>query len=231
MGKIHRGIGGAALLLLVLAANATAQNWRYDLGVGVGGAVRTASLGSDQITSADDMKFAPGVFGDAQLGLRILPRVGIRADGALAPTTFKQGSTTLEDGIKLWALSGDLLFRLKEPPAQFTTTEILPYIALGGGLRWVAPKNDLTGPLWGDTVHSGARVTSGTQQFLLRHEEALMGLVGIGTDIRFQRGLAARLEVGDRIFKTPMDRLSAFNVVAETDVGILASRMKLIAVR
>ena len=35
--------------------------------------MRTASLGSDQITgNADNMKFAPGVFGDAQLGMRTI---------------------------------------------------------------------------------------------------------------------------------------------------------------
>lgn len=223
MGKIHRGIGGAALLLFALSVNAAAQNWRYDLGVDVGGAFRTASLGSDQITGgADNMKFAPGVFGDAQLGVRLFPRVGIRANGAFSPSNkFKQGSTTLADGIKLWSASGDLLFRLKEPPAQFTATEVLPYIALGVGARWVQPKNDLNGPLFGDTVHSGVRVASGSQLFLLRQKPVLMGLAGIGADVRVQKGLAVRLEAGDRFFKTPMDLLSSPNTVSESGIGKL----------
>ncbi len=221
MGKIL-AIGGAALLTFALAAQAAAQNWRYDLGVGVGGAYRTASLGSDQITGgAENMKFAPGVFGYAQAGFRLLPRLGLRADGVLGPTSFKQGSNTLASGVKLWGLTGDLLFRLKEPAAQYTGTEVLPYIAAGAGVRWVRPKNDLSGPLFGDTVHSGARVASGSQLFLLRSEETFMGLLGLGADIRVQRALSVRIEAGDRLFKPQIDRLESPDVVAEALVGKL----------
>ncbi len=219
MRGVGRGITGAAMLLLVSAGSLAAQNWRIDAGGLVGGAWRTASVSP---ATGDDMKFGPRWLVGAQLGARILPRLGVRVNGTYSMDPFEQGSTELYDKILQWSLTGDLLLRLREPATQFTKTEYLPYVALGAGARWIAPTGhtyqgvyDASGDLVPVALVGG---------YGMEWSRVPLGLVGVGTDVRFKRPLALRVEVGDRFYKPQIDALSGYTIT-DSDAGKLTHEL------
>lgn len=213
-----RGIAGAAMLLLLGAGSVAGQSWRFDAGGLVGGAWRTASVSP---ATGDAMKFGPNWLVGAQLGARILPRVGVRANGTYSMDPFKQGSTELYDQILQWSLTGDLLLRLREPAQQFTQTEYLPYVALGAGARWIAPTGHTYQGVWnGSDMVAVAPVGN----YGMEWSRVLLGLAGVGMDMRFQRALALRVEVGDRFYKPRIDAISGF-AVTDADAGKLTHEL------
>jgi len=202
-------IMAAVALVVGTGSGVVAQNWKYDAGVNAGLAYRTTSVDASQLNSAaDGLKFAPSWIAGAQLGARILPRIGLRANGFFSEPSFKQGSTSLVDNAMTMGVTGDLLFRLKEPAASFTTTEFLPYIAAGAGVRWVHPSN-WQGYLGPTEVYGGVPAAAAGQNVLLRYEEMPVGLAALGADVRLRKALSLRAEVGDRFFRPPVAAMAA----------------------
>jgi len=208
-----------ALALPMATAPLAAQSWRADAGINVGGSWYSSMLGSDQINDANgNVRFRAGWLTGAQLGFWITPRIGIRANGTYTDRSLKQGNSfmgadqELYGHINLWSGSGDLLLRLKTPAAEFTHVEMLPYIALGVGAKWHNPAGDAytvydptASESWnGVPFTCGATCTgpgTGTGNFFLSEERVILGLVGLGEDVRLAPRIALRLEVGDRMYK------------------------------
>lgn len=226
MHRSLRGFLGAVAVLAIGAGTASAQSWKFEAGVNAGGAFRTASV---KPTTGDNVRFGPGWLVGSQLGVRLLPQLRLRANGAFGPATTKLGSTQQWDRTELWALSGDLMYSFKKPADEFTTREVLPYIAAGAGARWVRPTGTLVGVLSHDTVFPGIVVGPATEQYLIEQEEVPMGLVALGTDIRTSRNMAFRLEAGDRIFKPKVDKLVGHYSIADKGNGTLTHEIYAIA--
>jgi len=210
----------AALAAVASSVPAQAQSWRADLGVNGGGSVYTSMLSSDNFTAGDAVKFKPNWLIGAQLGFWFTPRIGLRANGTYTDTPLKSGSEVLFDDVNLWSLTGDLLFRFKEPAATFTRTEFLPYLALGAGAKWINPAGEgFVASAAGGTNRTGVPFVCGTAilpaggahcagpavgngaNFFLTKSTRFMGLVGLGGDLRLARNFAVRLEIGDRLYK------------------------------
>ena len=217
---IGRATTVAALLLPLAGAPLAAQSWKADLGVNGGASWYSPMLGGDQINNSNgNVRFRAGWLTGAQLGFWLTPRIGIRANGTYTDRSVKQGNgfmsedNTLIQDVNLWSGSGDLLFRFKQPSETFAH-EMLPYIALGVGAKWHNPAGDaftVTDPTasksWNGvpiactaTSCTGGNAT-GTNNFFLSEERVLMGLAGLGTDVRLAPHFGLRLEVGDRFYK------------------------------
>src|SRR5690606_28019863 len=82
--------------------------------------------------------------------------------------------------------------------------EMLPYLALGIGAKWINPAGDMA-----CTDSDGEEFdcnpifpTADTDDMLLFDEGAsLMGLIGLGTDVRMSPRSSLRLEISDRMYK------------------------------
>ncbi|HEX6941223.1 MAG TPA: hypothetical protein VF158_17640 [Longimicrobiales bacterium] len=177
-----------------------------DLGFDIDGGFDSGWLVGAQLTY-----WVPRIFGWTD-------RLGIRANFAYTERPFEidvdfddefvddvvdgidfTDEVEVED-INLWSGTGDLLFRFLGPePTAFLGMEWLPYLALGLGAKWVGPAQDIE---IGDT--EGAIVGIGNRLFVVEKTTKLMGLVGLGTDIRLARRFALRAEVGDRIWDSPL---------------------------
>lgn len=126
--------------------------------------------------------------------------------------------------INLWSGSGDLMLRLRTPRDRWDGFEWLPYIALGAGAQWINPAGDnfflvddvslidVDGDLIFDRNGDAGiplqcslttNIVVNTCSFL-KEQSRFMGLVGIGTDLRFSKNWSARLEFGDRIWQAPV---------------------------
>ncbi len=222
MGTTLRGMLGALAALALVAGPAAAQSWPVELGANVGGAWRTASI---EPSTGDKVKLGTGLMGDAQLGIRLLPMLRLRADGVFGRAPVKLGSTTQWNKVNLWSASGDLLFALRQPAAEFTKTEVLPYIAVGAGARWIQGMDTVVGIILNDTVFPGVVVGPASEQYLLEQAVVPMGLLGIGADVRLQRHLAVRLEAGDRLFKPVADRLAGHYTITTRKVAKLTHEL------
>ncbi len=217
-----KGIGRAATitaLLLPLAAGAplAAQSWRADLGINGGGSWYSPLLGGDQVNNTNgDVRFRAGWLVGAQAGFWFTPRIGIRANGTYTDRPLKQGNsfmgsdTELWHDVNLWSGTGDLLFRFKTPASTWTRMETLPYLALGLGEKWISPAggdafmfNNTTTTTTRNGIPINVPASGGVlfPAFFLPSQHVLMGLAGLGADMRLARSLGLRLEVGDRIYK------------------------------
>lgn len=227
MTRMLRGAAGAVLALVLAAGGGAAQSWRFDLGVNGGGAFRTASVSADN-AGGEAGKFTPSWLVGSQLGVNFTPKIGLRANGAYGPSKFKAGGNEWPEEFHLWAISGDLMFRLKQAAETFTTTEMLPYIAVGAGARVIRP-DSMLGVIQDNEVIPGSPVPigSGTAALLVRRATVPMGLVGLGADIRTAKHLAFRVEVGDRIFKPLINAIPASNseVALGDDVAKLTNEL------
>jgi hypothetical protein len=204
-------------MLPVAAAPASAQSWKWDLSLGGGFAwyrsmldeTHAPSLGSD-----DKVKFNKGPFAGAQLTFWPSSRLGIRVNGTFADSDIQSDDdVTYVESVNLWSGTGDLLFRFKRPAEEFTGMEVLPYLALGAGLKWMNGAEDLdtcTDTEENETFNcTPFQVGTGTdaRRFALAESNNLMGLVGLGADWRFSRSFALRTEVGDRIWDARINPL------------------------
>ena len=205
MRRIGRVAITTALLVPLVAAPVAAQNYRADLGVNGGASWYSKLLDGEDITGStfESVRFKPGPLLGAQLGVWFTPRIGLRANFAYADrpveATFEDvGDVDVDDAeviehVNLWSGSGDLLFRFVEPALDWAGTEFLPYVALGLGGKWINPAGEETA----NTVTS----PSGTTTFFLDKSTSLMGLLGLGADVRVAPNFAVRLELNDRIYK------------------------------
>jgi len=226
---------GAGLLLSGVAP-AAAQT-RFDLGVNGGFSWWSPFVGDTQ-TGNGSVAFKTGWLVGAQATAWITERIGLRPNFAYENRGLKASDGTLFTGangegtldhVKLFAPSVDLLFRLKNPSDEFVRGEWVPYVALGGGARWLRPDASdqytafdfVNGEVW-PGVPFGIQGTSVDTLFLSKLSE-VMGLVALGSDVRLAPHFAVRLEVGDRIQKpyayavTPLPGGKAFEAVSGHD--------------
>jgi opacity protein-like surface antigen len=192
----------AALLMPVVAAPASAQNWKFDWGVNGGYSWFSSMLGEDE-TGGEKITFEPGWLLGTQLTYWASPRIGIRANGTYSDREFDVGADEGFGHVNLWSATGDLLFRFSTPNEEWMGSEFLPYLALGAGMKFI---NGAGGETCNDgeddfECHRPLVAAGGTQQFAFGDKNVFMGLVGLGADYRMSPNVALRLEVSDRIYK------------------------------
>ncbi|MGH7477436.1 MAG: hypothetical protein ACRELD_14310 [Longimicrobiales bacterium] len=192
------------------AAPAAAQDWRFDLGLYGGAARYSAALDDAALgAAAPSLSFGSGW----QLGTHLAwwpqPRLGLRLNGGFAERALRQGVVIRAGDINLWDLTGDLLIRLPALPSDWFDTEVLPYVAAGTGLKHLNPATNVEvddGQADGIIVYPDG-ATGTTPAFFLSRSNRLQFLAAVGTDLRVGSGVGFRLEIGDRIWKTPIHRL------------------------
>jgi hypothetical protein len=193
----------AALLVPVVAAPASAQNWKFDWGVNGGYSWFSDFLGSDETGVDEGITFKPGWVLGTQLTYWASPRIGIRANGTYSDRGLDLGEGNDDYGaVNLWTATGDLLFRFSTPNEEWMGSEFLPYLALGAGMKFI---NGAGGMLCNDgdsdyDCHPLQAVGSNTVNYL-GDKAVFAGLVGLGADYRMSPNFALRLEVSDRIYK------------------------------
>ncbi len=241
----------AAMFAMTYASPASAQKYNFDFGVNGGGSWYSKSLSGSDLgaTTGGDVGFKPSALLGSQLTfwalpLHIGPRYGLRLNGTFSDGKLEQHitsgtNTELFNHINMWSGSADLMFGLKAPRDTWSGMEVLPYLALGGGLKWTNPAGDqytindntaqkswngfpitcfngaCSGP--SSTPPGGFAVgttstpnsIAGQQAYFFGEQKSPMGLVGLGTDIRLTPMFALRLEVGDRIWRAPIERANA----------------------
>ncbi len=183
-------------------------DYRFDIGVNAGWSGYTAMLGDDHLgEDADDVRFEHGWLTGAQITGWLTPRIGLRANGLYTERPVNQGGffdmgdefNVIED-INIWQGTGDLLFRLGAYGARSR-----PYLALGVGAVHFNPAGDQLLSSSGDEELNGVVFnTSDGSTFAVAKETKLMGLIGLGTDMRLARNVGLRLELGDRIWDAPL---------------------------
>ncbi len=212
------------LLLPLAAAPASAQSWKWDLSLGGGYSWFSSILDEEDapgLTEDNSVGFNAAPFLGAQLTFNVSPRFGIRVNGTYADTEFESDDVTYLDHVNLWSGTGDLLFRFKQPADEFMGMEMLPYLALGAGLKWINP----AGPsIECDDVDEGesfdcAPINVAGSTFAVAEKSTLMGLVGLGADWRFSRNMALRTEIGDRMWDAPIHAVDLTGATTDEDVG------------
>lgn len=189
--------------------------------------------------------WVPNIFGwEERLGLRAnfayTERpfdVDFDVDGGIDGIDLDFDEFEAVSDVNLWSGTFDLLFRFARPnPRGFRRVEWLPYLALGIGAKWINPAgggefgtivdlDDLIedGIIDGDI--DGVIFGLGDRFFVLEEETKLMGLVGLGTDVRLSRHFALRAEIGDRIWDSPLRAVTfdpdddIFFIDEDDDVG------------
>jgi hypothetical protein len=204
-------------LAVLFVADASAQRWKWDLGVYGGYAWYTGFLDEEDTGLSDEdpsaeVKWDPGFLGGLQFTYNLRPKLGLRLNTRYSdrPVTFSDVDDVEPiTSTNLWAASLDLLFRFAEPRDEFTGSEFLPYLALGLGAKWMNPGgddftcNDTQG---GESFACAPFVTGGpigsanSRSWALGEKNSLMGLIGLGADWRLSRGFALRLELNDQIY-------------------------------
>lgn len=217
-----------ALMLPMAAAPAMAQSWKWDLSLGGGFAWYRPFLDSENaptLAEGDQVKFNKSPFLGAQLTFWPSSRIGIRANGTYADTDVQSDNdVTYLEHVNLWSGTGDLLFRFKRPADEFAGMEVLPYLALGAGLKWMNPAGDAETCVDTDESESFncASFAVGTQRYALAEANNFMGLVGLGADWRFGRSMALRTEIGDRIWDArvhPLVGTTNNTAAGDTDIS------------
>lgn len=212
-----------ALLVPMVAAPVTAQNYRWDVGVNGGGSWYSPFLdhevsGLPDSSDKDEAMFKAGWLTGAQIGYWLRPNLGLRLNGTYTerPVVYEnqevleqnQGTVNVFDDVNLWSGSLDLMWRFREPNTEWMGREMLPYVALGLGGKWVNPGGDPFNCVdpqenkeWQCHPFTMMDGTTTGNTFALGEQKVIMGLVGLGTDIRMAPNFALRLEVNDRIYK------------------------------
>lgn len=205
-----------ALLLPMTTVPASAQSWKADWNINAGYSHYSSMLKSEDTGLSDnDVKFKNGGLLGSQLTFWFGPKLGLRFNGTYADrpltannaTTFPTGASNGLGHVNLWSGSADLMFRLASPASEFTHMEVLPYIALGGGAKWINPSGDNFA--CGDSSTSCAPFSVNGAAFGLKDGASIMGLGGLGADWRFSRNIAIRTEIGDRVYKPKIVALNS----------------------
>jgi hypothetical protein len=215
-----RGALIAAIALPFAAMDAAAQAYRFDVGLKGGGAFWTKTLSDDELgENTEDVKFKQGWLTGADLTFWFRDRIGVRANLGYTERPLHQertvstvtGDDNLINDVNLWSGSGDLLFSFANRPDSWGGTEIAPYVALGIGAKWINPSGDHAvvqdteeNKEWNGVAFTPESSAAIDPSYVLGENNSLMGLLGLGTQIRFTPNLALSLEIGDRMFKTPI---------------------------
>jgi opacity protein-like surface antigen len=209
MKMFNRIALATALLVPAAAAPASAQSWKWDLGFNAGYGLFTNSITEDSLAADNDVKFKNKPRFGATLGYWFNDKIGLRGNYKFMGTEVQNKDTdaTLLDGINMHSGSADLLFRLGSVPETYMGGEFLPYLALGLGAKWANARGDDS--LCRDTVTDegpaewscAAFVAAPGQLVALAEDKTIMGLVGLGADYRFSRGMALSIELNDRMFR------------------------------
>lgn len=220
-----------ALLVPMVAVPVEAQNYRWDVGVNGGyswyrNLLDGEELGLPDDTDLDDVKFDSGPLGGVQIGFWARPNLGFRLNGTytdrpLIGDNIADGGDLISS-VNLWSGSLDLLWRFAQPNQDWMGTEVLPYLALGLGGKWINPSGDGTACVDADGDEAFCEpftVDGVTGGFGLPEQSRLMGLVGLGTDVRLSPNFALRLEVNDRIYKPEVYALDPDLTLGEESVG------------
>jgi hypothetical protein len=201
-------VATAAALTAVVAGPAAAQHWRADFGLNGGFSYYTGMIPDDEIGNDLSVKFSPNWLLGTQLGFWITPRIGIRANGTFTDTDTEVDDVVVHGNTNLWSLTGDLLFRFREPNETWMGSEFLPYLALGIGGKWHNTAGDhfqcndeQETKVWACLPYTVPAGSPGSPEFALGEQKVLAGLIGLGGDLRFSPNFALRLEVNDRIYK------------------------------
>jgi len=219
MKVVLRAASLTALLALGAAAPATAQRWKWDIGINGGYSWFTKMLDSDQTGLSEDIPGSEIFFDHGPLfGLQVTywaaPRVALRLNGRYASNDIKGNDLDdfdfVED-VNLWGGTLDLMYRFREPADEFAGLEFLPYLALGGGLKWYNPAGDsFTCTDTDGDAESCGPFTTGLpnlpRTFAIVKGSSFAGLIGLGADWRLGRGFALRTEISDQIFKPEVKR-------------------------
>jgi opacity protein-like surface antigen len=211
LGKV---LIAAAVMAPLFAAPAAAQNYRWDIGVNGGYSWFSNMLDNDELgfpeaADIDDVRFKSGPLLGAQLGYWARPNIGLRLNASYAdrPVIADNVANDLISSVNLWSGSADLLWRFAQPNMDWRGTEVLPYLALGLGAKWINSSGDAfacVDPEDGNVSCGPFTVTDGVTTagpWGIPDQRRLMGLVGLGTDVRLAPNFALRLEVNDRIYK------------------------------
>lgn len=204
-------IAAAVVGPMVVAAPASAQSWKWDFGVQAGYARFTKSVNADSLGLAAGgdnepyLRFENKVRFGGTLGYWFTKSVGIRANYKYSDNSLMEGQseTKLIEPVNLHSGSGDLLFRLGQPRETWGGFEALPYLALGLGAKWANPTQDRQTCVESDGKGQECSVAqvAGGRPFALAEDKTIMGLVGLGADLRFSPHMALSLEASDRIFR------------------------------
>lgn len=230
--EAYRVVLAGVAMLCTAVATAEAQSYRFDVGVNGGFSIWTKALSADE-TGGAAAKFSSGWLTGAQLTLWPASRIGIRANGAYEDRSLEGsdgdlvavagGPESLEH-VNIWSGTLDLLFRLRQPAMDFQSGEWLPYIAVGGGVRWVNPAGDphttIDPPnekFWTSVPFRGSSTAS--RAFSLGELYQPMFLAGLGSDVRVAPSVAVRLEIGDRMSKPKIYEIQT-NASPTTSVAI-----------
>lgn len=215
-----------AVTSLFWVAPADAQDfpdYRFDIGINVGGTGFTSMLDDDHLgADTDDVRFEAGWLTGAQVTGWITQRIGLRGNMTFTERPINQGDFfdtgdehNLAEDINLWTFSGDLLFRFAR--LGLFGAETQPFLALGLGIAHTNPAGDqpIAGELEGRTFFTNAG-----QPFVVAEEEnELMGLVALGTDLRLADHFGLRFEIGDRIHDSPLRGHPEVFANQDEDVG------------
>jgi hypothetical protein len=177
----------------------------------------TSSLDEDDTGLPDEagsaeVSWDDGLIYGAQLTYWLRPKLGLRLNGRYADRPLVGSEIENSEFVtstNLWGATADLLFRFREPAAEFTGAEFLPYLALGIGAKWHNPSYDnFTCTDAGNSYNCVPFVTGGgstnRRGWAVGEENAIAGLIGLGADWRLARRLALRLEVNDQLFVPQM---------------------------
>jgi hypothetical protein len=230
MRAISRLVLVAALILGLSPVTASAQRWTADFGVNGGWAWYSNMVRDGDAGTFNNLRFDNGWITGAQLTVNPWERLGLRANMSYAErpivsdqgdlfgigTTGQNVSTTT---FNLWSGSIDALIRFRAPNETWQGSEVLPYLALGGGLKWINPAGDryvcrdqTVNPavqLECEPVRLGAAVTNGTTEnnvVAIAEESTFMGLAGLGADVRLSPRVGLRFEGTARFYRPEIYR-------------------------
>lgn len=212
MNVMVRAALTAALIAPVVAAPASAQQYKVDFGLNGGYSWYSAALGDDETGVEDaDVRFNANWLLGSQLTFWVTPKIGLRANMTYTDTDLNVADVTNHEHINLWSGTGDLMFRFREPNEEWMGAETLPYLALGIGGKWHNPASD---PFMCRDNEEGEEqschpFTIGTRGFALAEQKTLAGLVGLGADFRVTPNMAIRAEINDRIYKPKIYAVTA----------------------
>jgi hypothetical protein len=201
---------------LLVADDASAQRWKWDLGIYGGYGWYTPMLDEEDTGLPDDaagaeVHFDAGWVSGLQIGYNFSPSIGLRFHQRYTdrPVVFSDadGADPIT-AVNLWGTSLDLLFRFAQPREEFAGMEFLPYAALGLGIKFINPGYDnFTCVIDGEDESCAPFVTGGpigspnSESWALEESKGLMGLIGLGADWRLGRSFMLRTEINDQIYK------------------------------
>jgi len=122
------------------------------------------------------------------------------------------------------------MFRFKAPAPEFTKMEMLPYLALGLGVKWHNGSEDAFTCTDATNTYNCSPFVTGltstgapgplTRGWAFGEENAIAGLIGLGADWRLARRVALRTEINDQIFKPQFHRYTGVLPMTGTNFAV-----------